>query len=100
VTTDQILGIEPAAANKKTKDTRLWRRFSQIEKMPPKEKRANSCSCSIRLLKKINSARFLCRRISGQAWLDRSGSKTKTAVKEKNFNRRQFINLWTSPILS
>jgi len=39
VTTDQILGIEPLDKIKKTRDNRLWRRFSEIEKMESKEKR-------------------------------------------------------------
>lgn len=39
VTTDQLLGIEPLDKIKKTRDNRLWRRFSEIEKMEPKEKR-------------------------------------------------------------
>ncbi len=39
VTADQLLGMEKIKANGKRKDTRLWRRFSQIEKMDAKEKR-------------------------------------------------------------
>lgn len=38
VSTDQLLGLEEIKTNKKT-DTRLWRRFSVIEKMDSKEKR-------------------------------------------------------------
>jgi hypothetical protein len=33
------LGIDPLDKIGKTRDNRLWRRFSQIEKMGPKEKR-------------------------------------------------------------
>ncbi|MBN1663048.1 MAG: helix-turn-helix transcriptional regulator [Deltaproteobacteria bacterium] len=39
VSTDQLLGIDPLDKIGKTRDNRLWRRFSQIEKMEPKEKR-------------------------------------------------------------
>ena len=39
VTTDQLLGIEPVDQGKRTRDNRLWRRFSEIEKMQAKEKR-------------------------------------------------------------
>lgn len=39
VTADQLLGTEKIKPNGKGKDTPLWRRFSQIEKMDAKEKR-------------------------------------------------------------
>ena len=39
VTADQLLGTEKVKSNGKGKDSRLWRRFSQIEKMDAKEKR-------------------------------------------------------------
>ena len=39
VTADQLLGSEKIKPNGKGKDSRLWRRFSQIEKMNAKEKR-------------------------------------------------------------
>ncbi len=34
VSSDQLLGIENVKDNGKTRDTRLWRRFSQVEKLP------------------------------------------------------------------
>jgi transcriptional regulator with XRE-family HTH domain len=39
VTVDQLLGIGNHKENKKKKDMRLWRRFTQIEKLDVKEKR-------------------------------------------------------------
>ena len=39
VTADQLLGSETVKAAGKEKDNRLWRRFSQIEKLDIKEKR-------------------------------------------------------------
>lgn len=39
VTVDQMLGLEKTKSNEKNKDMRLWRRFSKIEKLDPKEKR-------------------------------------------------------------
>ena len=39
VSADQLLGMEKMKTNGKMKDTRLWRRFSQVEKMAVKEKR-------------------------------------------------------------
>ena len=35
VSSDQLLGIEKVKANGRTLDNRLWRRFSQMEKLPP-----------------------------------------------------------------
>jgi transcriptional regulator with XRE-family HTH domain len=39
VSTDQLLGVAPAKANGRGQDTRLWRRFRQIEKLPPAERK-------------------------------------------------------------
>lgn len=39
VSVDQLLGLEPIKTDGKNKDMRLWRRFSQIEKLDVKEKR-------------------------------------------------------------
>lgn len=39
VTVDQLLGVEKTQGNGKNKDMRLWRRFSQVEKLDVKEKR-------------------------------------------------------------
>ena len=40
VTTDQLLGIKPVRSRtKKPQDTRHWRRFKQVEKLPAKERR-------------------------------------------------------------
>ncbi len=36
---DELLGIKKNNTDNRKKDMRLWRRFSQIEKMDPKEKR-------------------------------------------------------------
>ena len=38
-TTDQLLGIKPAKATPRIANQRLWRRFKQIEKLPPAERR-------------------------------------------------------------
>jgi transcriptional regulator with XRE-family HTH domain len=40
VSTDQLLGVKPVRSRtKKPQDTRLWRRFKQVEKLPAKERR-------------------------------------------------------------
>lgn len=40
VTTDELLGVETVrSATRKPQDTRLWRRFKQVEKLPAKERR-------------------------------------------------------------
>ena len=40
VTTDQLLGVEPApTAPHQRPDTRIWRRFKQVEKLPATERR-------------------------------------------------------------
>jgi len=35
VSTDQLLGVEEVKTNNRIRDTKLWRRFSQMEKLPP-----------------------------------------------------------------
>jgi len=39
VSADQLLGVEQVKANGRVRDTRLWRRFSQMEKLPPAERK-------------------------------------------------------------
>lgn len=39
VSADELLGLEKAKRNSKARDARLWRRFSQVEKPPPAERR-------------------------------------------------------------
>lgn len=39
VTTDQLLGVEEVKGNGKRQDSRLWRRFSQVEKLPPPKRK-------------------------------------------------------------
>jgi transcriptional regulator with XRE-family HTH domain len=39
VSTDELLGLEKKKRNGKVRDTRLWRRFSQVEKLPPAERK-------------------------------------------------------------
>jgi transcriptional regulator with XRE-family HTH domain len=40
VSTDQLLGVKAVRSRtKKPQDTRLWRRFKQVEKLPAKERR-------------------------------------------------------------
>lgn len=39
VTADQLLGMEKEKRNGRARDTRLWRRFSQIEKLPPAKRK-------------------------------------------------------------
>lgn len=41
VTTDQLLGVDAVKAKGRAsnRDTRLWRRFAQIEKLPPAERK-------------------------------------------------------------
>jgi transcriptional regulator with XRE-family HTH domain len=38
VTTDQMLGLEKSKITR-TRDTRLWRRFNQVEKLPPDQRK-------------------------------------------------------------
>ncbi len=39
VSSDQLLGIEKVKGNGKTRDNRLWRRFSQVEKLPTTQRK-------------------------------------------------------------
>lgn len=39
VTTDQLLGVEKVKANGRTRDNRLWRRFTQVEKLPLEQRK-------------------------------------------------------------
>ena len=39
ITSDQLLGIEKEAKNGRARDTRLWRRFSQIETLSPADRK-------------------------------------------------------------
>lgn len=39
VSADQLLGIKLAKASVKSANQRLWRRFKQIEKLPPRERK-------------------------------------------------------------
>ena len=40
ISTDQLLGVKPVRSpTKKPKDTRLWRRFKQVEELPAAERR-------------------------------------------------------------
>ena len=39
VSTDELLGTEPVDEGRKVPDNRLWRRFKDIEKLPPKSRR-------------------------------------------------------------
>lgn len=39
VSTDELLGLEKKKRNGKVRDTRLWRRFSQVEKLPPAQRK-------------------------------------------------------------
>jgi len=39
VTADQLLGIEKVKTDGGAKDTKLWRRFSQLEKLPPAQRK-------------------------------------------------------------
>ena len=39
VSTDQLLGMEKIKSHGRVKDTKLWRRFNQIEKLPPAQRR-------------------------------------------------------------
>lgn len=39
VTADQLLGLEKAKETGKQRDNRLWRRFSQVEKLPANERK-------------------------------------------------------------
>jgi len=39
VSTDQLLGMEKTKPNGRRRDSRLWRRFSQVEKLPPAQRK-------------------------------------------------------------
>jgi transcriptional regulator with XRE-family HTH domain len=39
VSADQLLGLEKEKRNGRVRDTKLWRRFSQLEKLPPPERK-------------------------------------------------------------
>lgn len=39
VSTDQLLGIEKMRASSRMRDTKLWRRFNEVEKLPPTERK-------------------------------------------------------------
>ncbi len=39
VSTDQLLGVEKEKPNGRVQDTRLWRRFRQVEKLPPAQRK-------------------------------------------------------------
>ena len=39
VTADQLLGMEKLKSNGRARDTKLWRRFSQVEKLPTPERK-------------------------------------------------------------
>ena len=39
VSADQLLGIEKVTVKNRPRDTGLWRRFTQVEKLPPRERK-------------------------------------------------------------
>ena len=39
VSADQLLGLEREKDNGRRRDTKLWRRFSQLEKLPPAKRK-------------------------------------------------------------
>jgi len=39
VSTDQLLGVEKVKKNGRSRDTRLWRRFNQVEKLPTPQRK-------------------------------------------------------------
>ena len=39
VSSDQLLGIEEVKSNGRTRDNRLWRRFSQVEQLPQSQRK-------------------------------------------------------------
>ena len=39
VSADELMGLERTKKNGRTQDTRLWRRFSQVEKLPPPKRK-------------------------------------------------------------
>ncbi len=39
ISTDQLLGLEKVTSKNRPRDTSLWRRFTQVEKLPPQARR-------------------------------------------------------------
>jgi hypothetical protein len=39
VSAEELMGLEKTKKNGRTQDTRLWRRFSQVEKLPPPKRK-------------------------------------------------------------
>ncbi len=39
VSADQLLGLEKPPRHRRVRDTRLWRRFRQVEQLPPVERK-------------------------------------------------------------
>jgi hypothetical protein len=39
VSTDELLGVQPLDESRKVPNDRLWRRFKDLEKLPPKGRR-------------------------------------------------------------
>jgi transcriptional regulator with XRE-family HTH domain len=39
VSTDELMGTKQVKENGKSRDNRLWRRFAQVEKLPPSQRR-------------------------------------------------------------
>jgi hypothetical protein len=39
VSTDQLLGVEKVKKNGRSRDTRPWRRFNQVEKLPTQQRK-------------------------------------------------------------
>ena len=39
ISTDQLLGLEKVTSKNRPRDTNLWRRFTQAEKLPPQARR-------------------------------------------------------------
>jgi transcriptional regulator with XRE-family HTH domain len=39
VSSDQLLGIKEVKSNGRTRDNRLWRRFSQVEQLPQSQRK-------------------------------------------------------------
>ena len=39
VSTDQLLGVERVKRNGRVRDTKLWRRFSEMEKLSPAQRK-------------------------------------------------------------
>ena len=39
VSADQLLGMQKSKTNGRTKGTRLWRRFAQVQTLPPEQRK-------------------------------------------------------------